>query len=322
MAQGDDETVPYTRGLHRIAPDVWSWLQPDGSWGWSNAGLIAGADASCLVDTLFDLPLTREMLAAMADVTPGRPITDAVNTHGNGDHCFGNELLAPEVRIHAAPEVAARMHGEAPEVITALLGTRFGPPLDAFAHRCFGSFAFDGITLREPDVPVLADTTLEVGGREVRLLPLGPAHTGGDVAVHVPDAGVLFAGDLLFIGGTPVMWAGPAASWIAACDAMIALGPEVIVPGHGPVTTVEGVLEMRAYLEHVDRQAREAFDAGKTWERAAFEMDLGRFAGLPDAERVVVTTHAAYRHLDPDLPDAGPVRLFELMARWAAERSG
>ena len=57
--------VPYTRGLHQVADRVWAWTLPDGGYGWSNAGLVAGDGASLLVDTLFDLPLTREMLTAM-----------------------------------------------------------------------------------------------------------------------------------------------------------------------------------------------------------------------------------------------------------------
>ena len=62
--------VPYTRGLHEVADRVWAWTLPDGGYGWSNAGLVAGSGASLLVDTLFDLPLTREMLAAFGDAGP------------------------------------------------------------------------------------------------------------------------------------------------------------------------------------------------------------------------------------------------------------
>ncbi len=57
----------YTKGLHEIGGGSYAWLQPDGSWGWSNAGLVADGEASLLVDTLFDLPLTRDMLGAMRD---------------------------------------------------------------------------------------------------------------------------------------------------------------------------------------------------------------------------------------------------------------
>ena len=87
--------VRYTKGLHEVGDEVWAYLQPDGGWGWSNAGLITGGGASLLVDTLFDLKLTSEMLESMRHATPaaGR-IGTVVNTHANGDHCYGNALVA------------------------------------------------------------------------------------------------------------------------------------------------------------------------------------------------------------------------------------
>src|SRR6201993_1166363 len=94
--------IPYTRGLHEVSDRVWAWMLPDGGYGWSNAGLVAGDGASLLVDTLFDLPLTREILTAMAPVTDRAPITDALITHSNGDHTHGNQLLDASVRVIAA----------------------------------------------------------------------------------------------------------------------------------------------------------------------------------------------------------------------------
>ena len=82
---------------------------------------------------------------------------------------------------------------------------------------------------------------LFVGERSVKLIELGPAHTGGDVVVHLPDAGVVFTGDLLFHGGHPVIWAGPIANWIAACERIADLGASTVVPGHGPVATTAAV---------------------------------------------------------------------------------
>ena len=81
----------YTTGLHELGDGCFAYLQPDGGWGWSNAGLVAGDGASLLVDTLFDLRLTQRMLEAMAPVTATAPIATLVNTHANGDHCYGNE---------------------------------------------------------------------------------------------------------------------------------------------------------------------------------------------------------------------------------------
>ena len=85
--------VAYERGLDELGDGLYANLQPDGTWGWSNAGLIAADGTSLLVDTLFDLELTREMLDAMRRVTERSPIDAAMNTHGNGDHCVGNGLL-------------------------------------------------------------------------------------------------------------------------------------------------------------------------------------------------------------------------------------
>src|SRR3954463_8605963 len=93
-------------GLVEVADDCHAYLQPDGSWGWSNAGLIVGDGSSMLVDTLFDLVHTREMLEEMARVTDR--IGTVVNTHANGDHCWGNELL-PDARVITSKECAAEM---------------------------------------------------------------------------------------------------------------------------------------------------------------------------------------------------------------------
>lgn len=79
--------LPYSLGLHEIGDGLFAYLQPDGGWGWSNAGLVTGGDGSLLVDTLFDLDLTQAMLDAMAKVTDTQPIGTVVNTHANGDHC-------------------------------------------------------------------------------------------------------------------------------------------------------------------------------------------------------------------------------------------
>src|SRR6202158_2874735 len=86
---------PFKKGLQDLGNRCYAYLQPDGSWGWSNAGLVVDSGHSLLVDTLFDLKLTREMLATMrrAEPTATAKIATLVNTHSNGDHCFGNELV-------------------------------------------------------------------------------------------------------------------------------------------------------------------------------------------------------------------------------------
>jgi glyoxylase-like metal-dependent hydrolase (beta-lactamase superfamily II) len=309
-------SIAYTAGLHQVADGCWAWLQPDGGWGLSNAGLIDGGGHSVLVDTQFDLPHTRRMLEAMAPVTAGSPIRHAVNTHGNGDHCFGNELLDPAVRIWAAPEASAHLQAESPQLLTAMMNAELDPRLSDYLRRSFGAFDFSGIRSRLPDAEVTADTELSVGSRMVRLLRCQPAHTHGDVAVFDPAGGVVFAGDLLFIGGTPIMWAGPASSWIAALDSLLALDADTYVPGHGPVTDAAGVREVIEYLALVEAGAAELHARGRTVQQAAAELDLGRFAGWGNPERLVINIDSCYRHLDPAHPAPDLMSLFAWMARW------
>ncbi|GES19506.1 hypothetical protein Aple_024020 [Acrocarpospora pleiomorpha] len=315
--------VEYTRGLHRVAEDVWAWLLPDGGWGWSNAGLVRGKGESFLIDTLFDLELTGEMLGAMASVTEEHPIRAALNTHANGDHCFGNQLLGPEVTIHATADTEHEMrHGTTPERLAGLVAGDHEPLLSEFFRHCFGAFAFDGIILRGPDTTFDEVRTVDVGGRPVELRRLGPAHTHGDAVAFVPDRGVLFTGDLLFNGGTPIMWADSISSWITACDRMIELGPEVVVPGHGAVTDVDGIVTMRDYLAVVRDGVDASLAAGRSWREAVEHLDLGPYACWPQAERVVVTVYNAYRGARLETPVSQATELFAEMARWRQRHQG
>lgn len=313
--------VPYTRGLHEVADRVWAWTLPDGGYGWSNAGLVAGDGASLLVDTLFDLALTREMLTAMRDITSSAPITDALITHSNGDHTHGNQLLDASVRIIAARGTADEIaHGMAPEMLAMAQTANLGPVATPYTRDRFGHFDFSGITVRNADQTFDQELTIEVGGRRIDLLNLGPAHTAADSVVHVPDAGVLFGGDLLFIGCTPIVWAGPIANWIAACDAMIALDAPTVVPGHGPVSDPDGIRAVRGYLAHVSEQAEAAYRRGLSWSDAADTIDLGEYATWLDAERVVVNVYQRYRELDPDTPQLEVMALLVMQAEWLAKR--
>jgi glyoxylase-like metal-dependent hydrolase (beta-lactamase superfamily II) len=310
--------VAYRKGLHELGDGLFAYLQPDGTWGWSNAGLVTADGTSLLVDTLFDLELTREMLAAMRAITDRHPIDAAMNTHGNGDHWFGNALLPETADVYATAAAAEEMQAVPPQLLNALKHAELGPEFGAYMHRIFGPFRFEGIEVRTPTVTFAGALDLTVGDRAVRLVEVGPAHTAGDAIVHVPDAAVVFTGDILFVEGTPIVWAGPFSNWIAACDRIQALGARTLVPGHGPVTDASGVDEIRRYLTYVHREASARFHAGMDAEAAADDIDLSGFAGWGDPERVAVNVETVYRELDPSRPAPSPPELFVRMARWAS----
>jgi cyclase len=311
----------YRRGLADLGGGCWAWLQPDGSWGWSNAGLVTDGGASLLVDTLFDRRLTAEMLAAMRDATPAaRRIDVLVNTHANGDHCYGNELVAGAV-IVASRACAEEMGAVPPALLAALVrGADDLGEAGAFVRQIFGAFDFEGIALTPPTETFEGLQLRRVGDKEVRLLEVGPAHTRGDVLVHVPADRVVYTGDILFVDAHPVVWEGPVANWVRACDAILAMDVETVVPGHGPVTDLAGVRALREYLLYVEREARARFDAGLSLRDAARDIPLGDYAGWGDAERIAVNVASLYREFGDPSPPLGPLELFGLMAELARGR--
>jgi cyclase len=285
-----------TPGLSDLGNGCWAWLAPSAGWGWSNAGLVADSGESLLVDTLFDLRLTGEMLAAMrASVPEANRIRTLVNTHANGDHCYGNELVAG-ARIIASRASAAEMDELPPEALARVIETAASLGAGGrYLAEVFAPFEFRGIAHTPPTDTFDGKLELRVGTKDLVLFEVGPAHTKGDVIVWLPEERVVFSGDILFIGGTPILWAGPVGNWIAACEKIAALGAEVVVPGHGALTDAKGALEVRDYLVHVRDRARECFDAGLSPKDAAREVDLGRFAGWGEAERIAVNVHSLYR---------------------------
>lgn len=311
-----DRRWQYTRGLKDIGNGLYAWLQPDGGWGWSNAGLICDAGESLLVDTLFDMALTRDMLAAMEDasgISAGR-IGTIVNTHANGDHCHGNGCC-PQAEIIAS-EASAKEMAEVPPAMLAAFkaaGAQLGPA-GAYFAEIFAPFDFGKVDERRPTKTFSGEMVVKVGDKFVQLIEVGPAHTGGDVLVHVPGDRAVYTGDILFIDGTPLMWAGPVRNWISACERIIDMDVDVIVPGHGPITDKAGVRRVAEYLAYIDREARRRFDAGLTVRDAALDIALGDYAGWGDWERIAVNLDSLYREYRGDGKITPVIELFALMA--------
>ena len=310
-------TDAYELGLHELGDGCLAYLQPDGSWGWSNAGLVVGDGASLLVDTLFDLPLTQRMLDAMAPHTRTAPIATLVNTHANGDHCYGNQLV-DQAEIIASVATAHEMT-EVPPAMLAALNAAPGEIGDLF-RSFFGAFQFEGIDMKLPTRTFERRLEVEVGGRHVELIEVGPAHTRGDTIVVVPDAKVVYTGDILFIGGTPIVWAGPLSNWVAACDLMLGMDVETVVPGHGPITDKGGIAQVRDYLDYVDREATARQHAGlDAWDAAReIAQQIGadpRFDELGEFGRIAVNVETVYRSLDPTHATPDVVEQFRRMAR-------
>jgi len=316
-------TTAYRKGLHEVAPGSFAYLQPDGGYGYSNAGLITDGDSSLLVDTLIDVPLTREMLLAMRAAVPAAAsIATVVNTHAHPDHTAGNELL-PDAEIISSAATLAEMeqlengvnpirnimenwteHGEAGAYLHEVMGVRFE------VHRgtqVMPSRVFDG------------QLTVRVGTKEVRLVRVGPAHTQGDVVVYVPADRVLFTGDIVFSRVHPLVAGGMADAWIAACDRLLGWDVDVLVPGHGPVTDASALRKLADYLRYLREESGRRFREGMDYATAAADISLGAFSGWADEERVFMTVAGFFQSFGAQREPMGDVMAAAWRYRQAAE---
>ncbi len=301
--------------LIEVAEGVHVWLAPDGSWGWSNAGLIADGDQTMIVDTLFDLPLTKTMLVEMERVVPSikEQVDILLNTHANGDHCHGNELV-PTQRIIASIATAEEMADLPPAALEAMVRglENEDTPLSRYIQHAFGAFDFSGISMTMPTETFTKNMAVTVGDLAIELFEVGPAHTGGDVIAYVPSRGVVFTGDILFIEGTPLMWAGPVDNWIAACD-LIASMDAVTIPGHGPVTDASGALAVRDYWVMLRDETRIRYEAGLTVHETVQDIDLGPYADWGESERVYLNVNTLFREFGSNKVVEDVMELFSEM---------
>jgi len=307
---------PFNKGLSDLGNNIYCYLQPDGGWGWSNAGLIVDGDESLIVDTLFDEKLTQEMLESMKKAEPlgMKNIHALINTHSNGDHCNGNNCVETK-EIICSQATLEEMSHESPEMMAALI--KQAPEMGALGKyflECFGSFNFEGVTKRLPNTTFSGQIQRQVGDKVVELIEVGPAHTNGDVLVYVPSDKVVFTGDILFIEGHPILWAGPVGNWINACNRIIAMEVDFVVPGHGPVTDNRGVRAVRDYLVYIDAESRKRFESGMSAIEAAKDIDLNLFSGWGDGERIAVNVNSLYREYRGEEQREEITLLFEQMA--------
>lgn len=270
--------------LQQLAPGVWAYVQPDGGWMINNMGLVAGAGGATSIDTTSTEKRMRAYLGAIGGATKA-PIRRVVLTHSHPDHCNGLSLF-PDAEIIAHRAVAAdlrRPHAMAPHIFAPYEQGAIAPRLPTILFD-------DRVTIDD-------DRRLEVRH------PGGSAHTTGDAYVWLPDEGVLFTGDLVFHGGTPFALSGSPAGWLRALEQMAALGPETVVPGHGPVGGAELLGPVADYLHFLLDAAASAHAAGLPAREAARRLDLGRFGALAEKERIVGNLHRALAELDGTPPD-------------------
>ena len=226
----------------------------------ANSGLI-NLGGGVVIDTQSDLPHAQQMIDLFSQVWTAMP-TYVVLSHEDIDHVAGNQLFPgaeiiahrwmPErTKIAADPAESQHILQAVADPHTRDVLTVAHPGLLAAGDQLAEGYNFDGIELVLPTTLFDHRHVLDLDGTEAHLIYVGPAHQVGDVIVHLPSEGVLFAGDVLFDECTPMGWVGSYEQFFSAIDTMIDLDPPVVVPGHGPVCGIEALRAEREYFQHV-----------------------------------------------------------------------
>jgi cyclase len=270
----------------------------------ANSGLV-NRGGGVVIDTQADLRHARRMIELFGRVWQGMP-KRVINTSENGDHVSGNQLFAGS-EIIAQRAVPDRMKQVADPLryqkllegadgfVSRLLRSAVRPGALAVGTQLGRDYDFEGIELTLPTTLFDDRYVLDLDGMEMHLIHVGACHQVGDTIVHVPDEGIVFAGDAVFRLCTPMGWSGSSEKWLQCLDLIVWLDPEVIVPGHGPLCGIEGAMEMKAYLEYVCDESKRCFEQGLNALEAAKRIELGPYREWRCPARLYANVASAYR---------------------------
>ncbi|UNS99086.1 MBL fold metallo-hydrolase [Streptomyces tubbatahanensis] len=263
--------------VSEVADGVFAVLNGDGAWGLSNSTVLAQGGTAVVVDTM----LVPEMAHAVTEQLETHGLTPelVLNTHHHLDHVGGNSAF-PDVPVMALPATA-----EIVDKMSDDLGWLPGL-FPEHADRLMAA------GLRVPQ-PLRGDPGELILPRSARPLAFAQAHSPADLAVWVPESRVLISGDLCFNGVVPLARHGRIAGWTEALDALLALDPTTVVPGHGPPTTAATLRTLRDYFTHVSDVAERAVAAGASAEDAWHEADPGELAEWHEPDRTLVNLRVA-----------------------------
>lgn len=304
VSTGPDASGPGR--LEEVANGVFAYVQPDGSWMINNSGFLVARDGVTAVDACSTETRTLAFLDTIADVTR-LPVRTLVNTHHHPDHTAGNGLFS------GATIVA---HDNAREEMRAL-----GVPRNT---GIWTDVDYGDLRLAPPFLTFPDRLTLWADELRCELLFAGQAaHTTNDIVVWIPEYSVLFAGDLVFNGGTPFLLSGSVLGATEVLETFLKpLGARTIVPGHGPVAGPDVIDDVLGYLYFVRDTAEQGRAAGLSPLEAAREVSLGRYAQWSDPERIVGNLHRAYADLAGAGQRGGPLNAPAALADMVAYNGG
>ena len=278
-------SASYDTGVIQTAAQAYAFIQPNGA---TNAGFIVSEEGVLVIDSLMTPSLATRLLSEIRRVSKA-PIRYLVDTHYHGDHVFGNQYFVPAPiigHVNCRQELIEKFDANMnrytsgrPELIPEL----------------------EQIRMTLPDVTFEDRMNLRLGDREINLIYLGRAHSAGDILLHLPQEGLLYAGDIAFHRILPAFPDGHITKWLDVMEETRKLDFDTIVPGHGPVGTKREFDEAKELMAHLHGEIRRGFDQGHSEEETAQGVDLGKFTSYLGQERIGQITQMAYRAYRGDL---------------------
>ncbi|MDE3135103.1 MAG: MBL fold metallo-hydrolase [Acidobacteriota bacterium] len=252
--------------LHEVGKGVWAAISPNGSKAGANAGFVIGDNGVAVIDSFQNVDAARELLAEIRQKT-SLPIHYLVNTHYHLDHMTGNGVFAEAGALILANEnVRAWAHTENLKF--------FGPHPTAADRARVDAIALPGVTYNN-------GIDIYLGNRQIIVRQM-PGHTGSDSIVVVPDANVVFTGDLFWDAHLPNVIDASTKPWIETLNALAAKYPAAtFVPGHGEVGHLKDLEAFRAYLLFLREHVAAGLKEGKSGDAlvAALQPEFQREYG-------------------------------------------
>lgn len=232
--------------LKEIGPGVYAAIDGPGHKAGSNAGFVIGDDGVLVIDAFFTTDAAKALVGEIRRITP-KPIRYVVNTHYHADHTGGDQVLRDAGAIIIAHK---NVRGWVRVNNVNLFGDRITPALKARIEA-----------LPLPDVTTDKNITVWLGSRKV-VVSTVLGHTGGDLTVSIPDAKVLFTGDMLWRRIPPNLIDGSVSEWLATDAGFELMAGTTFVPGHGDIANAKDVADFRTYLTDLRRFVTEGRKAG------------------------------------------------------------
>ncbi|WP_240467096.1 MBL fold metallo-hydrolase [Comamonas sp. lk] len=238
----------------------------------SNAGFVITDNSVVVIDALGSPALAQELVDKIKALTT-KPISHVIVTHYHADHIYGLQIFqALGAQIVAHVQSREYINSETARLRLEASRKDLSPWIDDSTH------------LVSANQWISTDTqTLQIGGVDFVLQHMGPAHSPEDMAVFLPQSGVLFIGDVVFRNRIPYVGQADSRHWIAALDSLLQLPVKVMVPGHGPASThpKPDMQLTRDYLVYLRTSMGKAAANLDPFEEAYRATDWSRFAGYP-----------------------------------------